>query len=124
MTNNELKIREKFVRDLCAVSACDFQIEQMAVQSPGCFARLADTVTDLLADKVDIENLDPLDVELFRATNGAFIMDVTFTVGGPSISARYESRWERLTIEARHGGDRLDVSATGATLCNDVASCN
>lgn len=47
------------------------------------------------------------------AGRGGYIADVDLTVGGPTIRARYESRWERLTLTASWGGDRLEVS------CND-----
>lgn len=106
-------------------TACDFDPADLSVRDPECFARLVSNAAYFLSAPV-YEGLDddeaeenapdafePLSLEIYRASRGDYIADVDLAVGGPTIRARYESRWERLTLTASWGGDRLEVS------CND-----
>lgn len=111
-------------------TACDFDPADLSVWDPECFARLvsnaayflsapvAEGLEDECPDDDEAEEsapdaFEPLSLEIYRAGLGGYIADVNLTVGGPTIRARYESRWERLTLTASWGGDRLEVS------CND-----
>lgn len=111
-------------------TACDFDPADLSVRDPECFARLvsnaayflsapvAEGLEDECPDDDEAEEsapdaFEPLSLEIYRAGRGGYIADVDLTVGGPTIRARYESRWERLTLTASWGGDRLEVS------CND-----
>lgn len=67
---------------------------------------LARSALGYLCDPIDGESFEPLDLEVFRSDRGV-IVDVTFTVGGPTITARYESRLEEITITASWGCDRV-----------------
>lgn len=52
---------------------------------------------------------DPLSLTVFKSEGGDFIVDADFAVGGPTIRARYEARWDTLEIYAswgrRYGAD-------------------
>lgn len=46
---------------------------------------------------------DPLSLDVFKSEGGDFIADADLAVGGPTIRARYESRWDTLEITASWG---------------------
>lgn len=101
-------------------TACDFDPADLSVRDPECFARLvsnaayflsapvAEGLEDECPDDDEAEEsapdaFEPLSLEIYRAGRGGYIADVDLTVGGPTIRARYESRWERLTLTASWG---------------------
>lgn len=58
------------------------------------------------------EYRDPLSFEVYRNSHtGEYIADLDLAVGGPTIRARYESRWGVLTITAAWGLDYVELSA-------------
>lgn len=52
---------------------------------------------------------DPLDLTVFKSEGGDFIVDADLAVGGPTIRARYESRWATLEVTASWGGDTVQI---------------
>lgn len=68
------------------------------------------------AEESAADAFGPLSLEIYRSGCGGYIADVDLTVGGPTISARYETRRERLTLTAAWGGDRLEVSCDRCPL--------
>lgn len=51
----------------------------------------------------------PLGLDVFKSEGGDFIIDADLAVGGPTIRARYESRWNTLEISASWGGDTVQI---------------
>lgn len=59
---------------------------------------------------------DPLSLDVFKSEGGDFIVDADLAVGGPTIRARYESRWDTLEITACWGSDTVQIyQARGAS---------
>lgn len=59
---------------------------------------------------------DPLSLDVFKSEGGDFIVDADLAVGGPTIRARYESRWATLEITACWGSDTVQIyQARGAS---------
>lgn len=59
---------------------------------------------------------DPLSLDVFKSEGGDFIVDADIAVGGPTIRARYESRWATLEITASWGSDTVQIyQARGAS---------
>lgn len=52
---------------------------------------------------------DPLGLDVFKSEGGDFIIDADLAVGGPTIRARYESRWDTLEISASWGSDTAQI---------------
>lgn len=52
---------------------------------------------------------DPLSLTVFKSEDGDFIIDAALAVGGPTIRARYESRWDTLEITASWGSDTVQI---------------
>lgn len=52
---------------------------------------------------------DPLGLDVFKSEGGDFIIDADLAVGGPTIRARYESRWNTLEISASWGSDTVRI---------------
>nr|DAH74292.1 MAG TPA: hypothetical protein [Caudoviricetes sp.] len=52
---------------------------------------------------------DPLDLDVFKSEGGDFIIDADLAVGGPTIRARYESRWDTLEITASWGNCTVQI---------------
>ena len=69
--------------------------------------------------------LDPLSLQTFGALNGDYIVDCLISAGGPTVTARYESRAGVLTLEYHHGGDVLSVRTADSRLelLNFLATC-
>lgn len=117
-------------------TACDFDPADLRVRDPECFARLVSNAAYFLsapvsegsdADDDEAEEsapdaFEPLSLEIYRASRGDYIADVDLAVGGPTIRARYESRWERLTLTASWGGDRLEVVCKDCPLIDWIES--
>lgn len=104
-------------------TACDFDPADLRVCDPECFDRLVSSAVYFLsapvsddAEESAADAFGPLSLEIYRSGCGGYIADVDLTVGGPTISARYETRRERLTLTAAWGGDRLEVSCDRCPL--------
>lgn len=52
---------------------------------------------------------DPLSLDVFKSEGGDFIADADLAVGGPTIRARYESRWDTLEITASWGNCTVQI---------------
>ncbi len=52
---------------------------------------------------------DPLSLDVFKSEGGDFIVDADLAVGGPTIRARYESRWNTLEIIVSWGSDTVRI---------------
>ena len=52
---------------------------------------------------------DPLGLDVFKSEGGDFIIDADLAVGGPTIRARYESRWDTLEITASWGNCTVQI---------------
>lgn len=53
---------------------------------------------------------DPLALDVFKSEeSGDFIVDADLAVGGPTIRARYEARWDTLEITATWGGCTVQI---------------
>lgn len=52
---------------------------------------------------------DPLSLTVFKSEGGDFIVDADLAVGGPTIRARYESRWDTLEITASWGNCTVQI---------------
>lgn len=116
-------------------TACDFDPADLRERDPDCFARLVSSAVYFLSAPVSEEGRDddaaeesapdafrPLSLEIYRNGCGGYIADVDLIVGGPTIRARYETRWERLTLTAAWGADRLEVSCDRCPLIDWIES--
>lgn len=61
------------------------------------------------SDDDDGSAFDPLSLDVFKSEGGDFIVDADLAVGGPTIRARYESRWDTLEITACWGSDTVQI---------------
>ena len=72
----------------------------------------AETLSRLMrsaAAYLDRDEIDPLSLDVFKNEGGDFIVDADLAVGGPTIRARYESRWDTLEVTASWGGDTVQL---------------
>lgn len=60
-------------------------------------------------DDDDDSAFDPLSLDVFKSENGDFIVDADLAVGGPTIRARYESRWNTLEVTASWGSATVRI---------------
>lgn len=77
-------------------------------------------------DDDDEGGFEPLDLTVFKSEAGDFIADADLAVGGPTIRARYESRWDSLEITAAWGSCTVQVyQGLGRTshLKDHLAAC-
>lgn len=61
------------------------------------------------SDDDDDCGFDPLSLTVFKSEDGDFIIDAALAVGGPTIQARYESRWDTLEITASWGNCTVQI---------------
>jgi len=64
-------------------------------------------------DRADSDDADcafePLSLTVFKSEGGDFIVDADLAVGGPTIRARYESRWDSLEVTASWGDCTVQI---------------
>lgn len=61
-------------------------------------------------DRDENDEIDLLSLDVFKSVeSGDFIVDADLAVGGPTIRARYESRWDSLEITAAWGSCTVQV---------------
>ena len=68
------------------------------------------------------DSFDPLDLDIYRNKRGDYIADVDLTVGGPTIYARYESRWGQITLSASWGANRIECTSKDCPLIDWIES--
>lgn len=68
------------------------------------------------------DSFEPLSLDIYRNDRGDYIADVDLTVGGPTIRARYESRWGLITLTASWGSDRLECTSKRCPLIDWIES--
>lgn len=102
-----------------------------------CFSVLvgddAETLSQLMRsaaaylDHDENDEIDLLDLDVFKSVESDdFIADTALVVGGPTIRARYESRWDSLEITAAWGSCTVQVyQGLGCTshLKDHLAAC-
>lgn len=73
----------------------------------------AETLSQLMrsaAAYLDRDEIDLLSLGVFKSEeSGEFIVDADLAVGGPTIRARYESRWDTLEVTASWGSDTVQL---------------
>lgn len=57
----------------------------------------------------DEDEIDLLSLDVFKSESGDFIVDADLAVGGPTIRARYESRWDTLEVTATWGSCTVQI---------------
>jgi len=119
------EVFKKIQKKLAALGTeCTFDIERCESDESECFDMLCAHVGHVLAatrfDPPDEDEdgvaLDPLSIQTFKSDNGDYILDIDVTVGGPTVSVRFESRWGTATISAHWGASHLVVSTKDAPL--------
>lgn len=61
-------------------------------------------------DRDESDEIDLLSLGVFKSEeSGEFIVDADLAVGGPTIRARYESRWDTLEVTASWGSDTVQL---------------
>ena len=71
-------------------------------------------------DRDENDEIDLLSLDVFKSEeSGDFIVDADLAVGGPTIRARYESRWDTLEITASWGSDTVQIYQ-GSTETSDL----
>lgn len=60
-------------------------------------------------DEYEDCEFNPLSMDVFRSEDGDFIVDADLAVGGPTIRARYESRWNSLEVTAAWGSCTVQI---------------
>lgn len=78
-------------------------------------------------DHDENDEIDLLDLDVFKSVESDdFITDTALVVGGPTIRARYESRWDSLEVTASWGSCTVQLyQGRDATsdLKSQLASC-
>lgn len=139
MTENTTYTAAQYLMDAeeAAGARIDFDPAALELHDVETFQMLARSAVSFLSDQVkdgddwtdddDDDNekpdsFEPLSLDIYRNGRGDYIADVDLTVGGPTIYARYESRWGRVTITAAWGADRLECYSTRCPLIDWIES--
>lgn len=76
----------------------------------------AETISQLIRsaaaylDRDENDEIDLLSLDVFKSEeSGDFIVDADLAVGGPTIRARYESRWDSLEVTASWGSCTVQI---------------
>lgn len=78
-------------------------------RDPATLSRLILSAASYL-DRDENDEIDLLSLDVFKSEeSGDFIVDADLAVGGPTIRARYESRWDSLEITACWGSDTVQI---------------
>lgn len=65
-------------------------------------------------DRDESDEIDLLSLDVFKSEeSGDFIVDADLAVGGPTIRARYESRWDSLEVTASWSGCTVQIYQGG-----------
>ena len=91
-----------------------FEVVRATLRDKPALDAAADCVVSTLL--MPANALNPLSLQTFGALNGDYIVDCLISAGGPTVTARYESRAEALTLEYHHGGDTLTVRTADSKL--------
>lgn len=80
-------------------------------RDPATVSRLIRSAAYLDRDEDDADDcaFDPLSLDVFKSEGGDFIVDADLAIGGPTIRARYESRWNTLEVTASWGSDTVQI---------------
>lgn len=71
-------------------------------------------------DRDESDEIDLLSLGVFKSEeSGEFIVDADLAVGGPTIRARYESRWDTLEVTASWSGCTVQIYQ-GSTETSDL----
>lgn len=142
MTENTTRTAAQYLLDAeeAAGARIDFDPAALELHDVETFRMLARNAVSFLSDEVkdgddwtdddDDENenddtpdsFEPLSLDIYRNDHGDYIADVDLTVGGPTIYARYESRWGRVTLTAAWGADRLECTSKRCPLIDWIES--
>lgn len=86
-----------------------FSFSSLDGRDPETLSRLICSAAAYL-DRDDSEDeIDLLSLDVFKSESGDFIVDADLAVGGPTIRARYESRWDTLEVTASWGSDTVQL---------------
>ena len=78
-------------------------------RDPATLSRLICSAASYL-DRDENDEIDLLSLDVFKSEeSGDFIVDADLALGGPTIRARYESRWDSLEITACWGSDTVQI---------------
>lgn len=78
-------------------------------RDPATLSQLIRSAAAYLDRDDDEDEIDLLSLDVFKSESGDFIVDADLAVGGPTIRARYESRWNTLEISASWGSDTVRI---------------
>lgn len=86
-----------------------FSFSSLDGRDPETLSRLILSAASYL-DRDENDEIDLLSLDVFKSEeSGDFIVDADLAVGGPTIRARYESRWDSLEITACWGSDTVQI---------------
>lgn len=78
-------------------------------RDPATLSQLIRSAAAYLDRDDDEDEIDLLSLDVFKSESGDFIVDADLAVGGPTIRARYESRWDTLEITASWGNCTVQI---------------
>lgn len=78
-------------------------------RDPATLSQLIRSAAAYLDRDDDEDEIDLLSLDVFKSESGDFIVDADLAVGGPTIRARYESRWDTLEVTASWGSDTVQL---------------
>ena len=78
-------------------------------RDPATLSQLIRSAAAYLDRDDDEDEIDLLSLDVFKSESGDFIVDADLSVGGPTIRARYESRWDTLEITASWGNCTVQI---------------
>lgn len=86
-----------------------FSFSSLDGRDPETLSRLIRSAAAYLDRDDDEDESDLLSLDVFKSESGDFIVDADLAVGGPTIRARYESRWDTLEISVSWGSDTVQI---------------
>lgn len=138
MTENTTRTAAQYLLDAeeSASARIEFDPAALELHDAETFQMLARNAVSFLSDQVKDgdewdddesdddapDSFEPLSLDIYRNDRGDYIADVDLTVGGPTIRARYESRWGRVTLTASWGADHIECYSTRCPLIDWIES--
>lgn len=117
-----LSINERIIRakDKAGLENVDFEVLRVSKSSAKTLNEMAAYVVSVMATRDDDEEnpFDPLEFRVYNATDdsGDYIADATITLGGPTVTVRYEASRDVAVISYHWCSDFLEVSTRNAPI--------
>ena len=116
-----LSINERIIRakDKVGLENVDFEVLHVSKSSAKVLNEMAAYVVSVMnTEDTEESPFDPLEFRVYNATDdsGDYIADATITLGGPTVTVRYEASRDVAVISYHWCSDFLEVSTRNAPI--------